>query len=136
MDPVTFGRPSAIAVPKTAEQVAAVVQFANKTGAKLCIACGRHTPESILQDSLMIDMSHGMDDVTVDPVAKTVTVQGGATIGKVDLTCAPHGFIIPMGRLHTTGCAGQMVTTGAHAYCERVFGLGIDYRGGGEVLRH
>lgn len=118
------------------------MQFANKTGAKLCIACGRHTPESILQDSLMIDMSHGMDDVTVDPVAKTVTVQGGATIGKVDLTCAPHGFIIPMGRLHTTGCAGQMVTTGAHAYCERMFGLGIDYllaatvvTGTGEVVK-
>ena len=78
----------------------------------------------------------------VDPVAKTVTVQGGATIGKVDLTCAPHGFIIPMGRLHTTGCAGQMFTTGAHAYCERMFGLGIDYllaatvvTGTGEVVK-
>jgi len=75
----------------------------------------------------MIDMSHGLDAVTVDPAAKTVTVQGGATIGKVDAACAPHGFILPMGRLHTTGCAGQMVTTGAHAYCERMYGMGIDF---------
>lgn len=68
---------------------------------------------------------------------------GGARIGEVDAACAPHHFIVPVGRAHTTGCAGQMVYTGAHGYNERMHGLGIDYmtsatvvisRNGGEIV--
>jgi hypothetical protein len=72
-------------------------------------------------------MSHGMDAVTVDAASGTVKVQGGATIGKVDACLAPHNLILPMGRVGSTGCAGQMLTTGAHGYAERQYGLGIDY---------
>lgn len=133
-DPKSFGKPAAIVVPSTAEHVAAAVKFASATGVKLCIACGRHTHESVVQGALMIDMSHGMNDVTVDLATKTVVVQGGARIGKVDEACAPHGLILPMGRIGTTGCAGQMVTTGAHGYCERAFGLGVDYMIGATVV--
>jgi hypothetical protein len=141
MDPATFGRPAAIVVPKTAEEIAAVVKFASAAGIKVSVACGRHTFESVRQGVLMIDMSHGMNEVSVDAEQKTVKVQGGATIGKVDAACAPHKLILPMGRVGTTGCAGQMLATGAHGYCERAYGLGIDYlvsatvvTGAGEIL--
>jgi FAD/FMN-containing dehydrogenase len=72
-----------------------------------------------------------------------VVAGGGATIGEVDAACAPHHFIVPVGRAHTTGCAGQMLYTGAHGYNERMHGLGIDYmtsatvvvsRNGGEIV--
>ena len=142
LDPVSFGRPSAIAVPKNAEEVAAIVKFAGETGAKLSIACGRHTHTSIVQGALMVDMSTSLNNVTVDPATRIVTVEGGATIGKVDAACAPHFLLIPMGRVGTTGCAGQMACTGAHGYCERLFGLGIDYMtaatvvvGNGAIMR-
>lgn len=68
---------------------------------------------------------------------------GGARIGEVDAACAPHHFIIPVGRAPTTGCAGQMVYTGAHGYNERMHGLGVDHmtsaivvvtRNGGEIV--
>ena len=52
---------------------------------------------------------------------------GGARIGEVDAACAPHHFIVPVGRAHTTGMAGQVLSTGAHGYNERMHGLGIDH---------
>lgn len=127
LDPVTFGRPAAIVVPKSAEEIVAAIKYATATGIKVSVACGRHTHESVRQGVLLIDMSHGLNDVTVDAERRTVTVQGGATIGKVDAACAPHKLIVPLGRIGTTGCAGQMLATGAHGYCERQYGLGIDY---------
>jgi len=141
LDPISWGRPSAIAVPKTAEEVSAVVKFAKIAKVNLSVACGRHTHESVVQSALMVDLSSGMNDVSIDTEKNLIIVQGGATIGKVDQTCAPHGYILPMGRVGTTGCAGQMITTGAHGYIERVMGLGIDYLhsavvvvGSGEVV--
>ena len=126
LDPVAFGKPSAIAVPTTNQHVAAIVQYVSKTHVKVSVACGRHTHESIVQGGLMVDMSHGMNNVTVNETDQTVTVQGGATIGKVDSVCSQYGYIIPMGRVGSTGCIGQMLSTGAHGYCERMYGLGID----------
>ena len=126
-DPESFGRPSAIAVPKTAQQVYAAVQFCMATGSKFSVACGRHTPSSIKQGVLMIDLTSEMNSVVVDPAAKTVTVGGGAKIGAVDAACKPHKYIIPLGRVGSTGCAGQMLCTGAHGYIERKLGLGLDF---------
>lgn len=122
LDPVAFGRPLAIAVPKSALEVSAIVKFAAATGVKVCVACGRHTHESVVQGALMIDMSHGMNEVSVDSANSTVKVQGGATIGKVDAACAPHKLLLPMGRIGTTGCAGQMITTGVNVYKKTIFG--------------
>lgn len=127
MDPESFGRPSAIAVPSTVGEVYAAVKYCMATGNKFSVACGRHTPDSVKQDVLMIDLTSRMNSVTVDPEKRTVTVGGGAKIGEVDAACKPHGYIIPLGRVGSTGCAGQMLCTGGHGYCERALGLGIDY---------
>jgi FAD/FMN-containing dehydrogenase len=126
-DPTSFGRPSAIAIPKTSDEVLAVVKFCKATGCKISVACGRHTPSSIKQGVMMIDMTSQMNSVVVDSESKTITVGGGAKIGAVDAACKPHNFILPLGRVGSTGCAGQMLYTGAHGYCERALGLGVDY---------
>mmetsp|Transcript_1838 Transcript_1838/g.2915 ORF Transcript_1838/g.2915 Transcript_1838/m.2915 type:complete len:508 (-) Transcript_1838:268-1791(-) len=143
LDPISFGRPSAIASVKSAEEILAVVKFSIATGVRIVAACGRHTHESIVQESLCVDLSTHMDFVEADTVTKQVRVGGGATIGKVDSACASFNFIIPLGRVPSTGCAGQMLITGAHGFCERAYGLGVDYmvsavvvvaRNGGEIL--
>lgn len=139
----SFANPSAIVSASSAEEVLAAVRFAMATGVKIQAACGRHTHECMVQNSLCIDLSSYMNYVDVDPQKKTVRVGGGARIGDVDMACKPHNFIIPVGRAPTTGCAGQMIYTGAHGYNERMHGLGIDYmtsatvvvaRNGGEIV--
>lgn len=134
MDPAIFGFPSAIVIPRNAREVAAAVSFAKETGVRLCVACGRHTHLSIRQGDLMIDMTSAMNQVTVDPATRLVTVAGGAKIGLVDAALAPHKLIIPLGRVPSTGTAGQMYTTGGQGFFSGKFGYGIDSMVGAVVV--
>ena len=81
LDPISFGRPSAIASVKSAEEILAVVKFSIATGVRIVAACGRHTHESIVQESLCVDLSTHMDFVEADTVTKQVRVGENAKNG-------------------------------------------------------
>ncbi len=48
-DPAVFGYPSAIAVPRHVNEIAALIAFSKATGVRMCVACGRHTHLSVRQ---------------------------------------------------------------------------------------
>jgi hypothetical protein len=66
-----------------------------------------------------------MNGVRVDPQARTVRVQGGATWGEVDHATHAFGLAVPSGIISTTGVAG-LTLGGGHGYLSRKYGLTID----------
>ena len=80
----------------------------------------------------MIDLSE-MNAVDVDPAARTVRVQGGATWGAVDAATHEHGLALPSGIFSTTGVGG-LTLGGGHGYLSRKYGLTIDNLLAAEVV--
>lgn len=99
------GRPSAIARPANASEVAGVVRWAVACGAPMCIASGRHSVYASRSDTLMLDLS-GLTQLDVDPVARIADVGPGIKLGPFDAACAAHGLATTAGTNPDTGVAG------------------------------
>ena len=66
-----------------------------------------------------------MRGIGVDPRARTVTVEGGATWGEVDAQTNEHGLATPSGIISTTGVGG-LTLVGGLGHLTRKCGLAID----------
>ena len=119
-------RPALIARPADADDVAKVVDFAREKGLPLAIRGGGHNGAGLgtVDDGVVIDLSR-MNDVEVDPDARTVTVGGGATWGEVDRATNEHGMATPSGIISTTGVGG-LTLGGGLGHLTRKCGLAID----------
>jgi FAD/FMN-containing dehydrogenase len=118
--------PAAIAYCVDEKDVAAAIAFARERGLRLAIRGGGHNGGGLgsVDDGLVIDLSI-MNDVKVDPSARMVRVQGGATIGQVDTATHEHGGAVPAGVISTTGVGG-LTLGGGLGHLTRAFGLTID----------
>jgi FAD/FMN-containing dehydrogenase len=119
-------RPRLIARCVDVADVIASVDFAREQGLLLAIRGGGHNGPGLgsCDDGLVIDLST-MKGVRVDPLARTVRVEGGCTSGDVDHATHPYGLAVPFGIVASTGIAG-LTLGGGTGYLTRAHGLTID----------
>jgi FAD/FMN-containing dehydrogenase len=119
-------RPAMIAQCATAEDVAAAVRFAAADGLLLSVRGGGHNiaGHAVCDGGMMIDLS-GMNDVGVNPQARTARVGPGATLAALDRATQAHGLAAPVGVNSTTGVAG-LTLGGGFGWLSRSLGLTID----------
>ena len=119
-------RPAVIARCGSAGDVAAALDFAQKSNLVVAVRGGGHNGPGFgtVEDGLVIDLSP-MNRIDVNAHGRTARVQGGATWGQVDAATHAEGLATPAGIISTTGVGGLTVG-GGHGYLSRKYGLTID----------
>src|SRR6185437_9877421 len=119
-------RPALILQCSGAADVVDGVIFAREQGLALSIKAGGHNVagNAVNDGGIVLDLSQ-MRGVTVDPDARTVRVQGGATWGDCDRETQLFGLAVPGGVVSTTGVAG-LTLHGGVGHLRRKHGLSID----------
>ncbi|WP_181806620.1 FAD-binding oxidoreductase [Streptomyces shenzhenensis] len=114
--------------------VVRAVRFGRELDLKIAVRGGGHSVAGagVGDGALVVDLRR-MHEVTVDPAAKAVRVQGGATIGHLDRATRPYGLATTGGRVATTGVGG-FVLGGGSGWLDRVFGLAVDNLIGVELV--
>lgn len=119
-------RPALIVRASGVADVVATVKFARENELLLAIRGGGHNVAGLAScdGGVMLDLSL-LKGVRVDPTARTVRVQGGATWGDVDRETQVFGLAVPGGVVSTTGVAG-LTLGGGMGWQMRKRGLSID----------
>ncbi len=102
------------------------VNVGRDAGLAIAVRGGAHNAAGLgtVDDGLVIDLSL-MRGVRVDPVARTVQVEGGAVWGDVDHATNVFGLATPSGFISTTGVGG-LTLGGGIGNLTRGYGLSID----------
>ncbi|HWJ83251.1 MAG TPA: FAD-binding protein [Nocardioides sp.] len=112
-------RPAAVALPETADQVAAVVRAAVEAGLKVAPQSTGHGAAALgergLEDTVLVRLSR-LTGVTVDPVARTARVLGGTLWQDVVAAAAPHGLTALHGSAGDVAVAGYVLGGGLSFY--------------------
>ncbi|MCV2393286.1 FAD-binding oxidoreductase [Actinotalea sp. M2MS4P-6] len=119
-------RPLAVVRAAGDADVAATIAFARRHGLDLAVRSGGHNVagNGSVDDGIVLDLGD-LTQVTVDPQAGTVRVQGGATLKDVDAATAPHDLAVPIGVVSGTGVAG-LTLGGGVGWLTRAHGLTAD----------
>ncbi|MGV9302196.1 MULTISPECIES: FAD-binding oxidoreductase [unclassified Nonomuraea] len=119
-------RPALVIRCSGAADVIDAVNLAREYGLLAAVRSGGHSiaGHSARDGALLIDLS-GMRGVWVDPDARLVRVQGGATWGDVDREAQVFNLAVPGGVVSTTGVAG-LTLSGGIGWLHRKYGLSCD----------
>jgi FAD/FMN-containing dehydrogenase len=106
--------------------VVEAVNFAREYRLLLSVRGGGHNVagNAVNDGGVVIDLSP-MNGVRVDPAARTVRVQGGATWGDVDRETQLFGLATPGGVISSTGVAG-LTLHGGWGWLRRKYGYCVD----------
>ncbi|MET7771023.1 FAD-dependent oxidoreductase [Nocardia sp. NPDC005366] len=112
-------RPAAVAIPRSVDEVAAVVRAATAAGLRVAPQSTGHGAgplgERALDDVVLLRLSE-FTGVTVDPAARTATVVGGTLWQDVIAAAAPHGLTAPHGSAPDVAVAGYILGGGLSFY--------------------
>jgi len=118
--------PAAIAVCNDVADVISALRFAREQALTISVRGGSHNVAGTgsVDGGLVIDLAN-INNVHVDPKARTARVGGGATWGDVDHATHAFGLATPSGIISTTGVAG-LTLGGGFGHLTRHFGLSSD----------
>jgi FAD/FMN-containing dehydrogenase len=127
-------RPAAIVRCRTTADVVQVVNVARESGVALAIRGGGHNiaGNALCDDGIVIDLSL-MNAASVDPVARRVSIEGGARLADLDAATQAHGLATPLGINSTTGVAG-LTLGGGFGWLSRRHGMTVDNLVSAEVV--
>jgi FAD/FMN-containing dehydrogenase len=127
-------RPAVIARCATTSDVVRGVNFARDNGLLLAVRGGGHNiaGNAMCDDGIVIDLSQ-MKAASVDPDARRVTIEGGATLADLDAATQAHGLATPVGINSTTGVAG-LTLGGGFGWLSRKHGMTVDNIESAEVV--
>ncbi|KAF3764480.1 FAD-binding domain-containing protein [Cryphonectria parasitica EP155] len=131
-------QPSAVARPRSIEDVQAVIKACTEHGADFNIRAGGHNAagRTLVDGALLIDMRE-LAHVEVSRDKKTAKVAGGALAGNVMNKLGEQGLVTPIGTMGSVGYVGWCVPGGYGAFsalyglgCDQILGAKlVDYRG-------
>src|SRR5450432_3148208 len=127
-------RPAVIARCARTADVVRAVNFARTNGLLLAVRSGGHNiaGSAICDDGIVIDLSQ-MKAAVVDPGARRVTIEAGATLADLDAATQVHGLATPLGINSTTGVAG-LTLGGGFGWLSRKLGMTVDNLESAEVV--
>src|SRR4029079_18402318 len=119
-------RPSVIVRCLDVADVIAAVDYARTNNLLTAIRGGGHNGGGLgtCEGGVVIDLSL-MRGIHVDPLERTVRVEGGALWRDVDTATHPFGLAVPCGFISSTGVGG-LTLGGGIGYLTRQYGLTID----------
>ncbi len=118
--------PALIVRAADAADVAPTIALARRTGLPLAVRGGGHNVagKGTVDGGIVLDLGD-LRAVEVDPGARTVRVQAGATLADVDAATTAHGLAVPIGVVSATGIAG-LTLGGGVGWLTRKHGLTAD----------
>jgi FAD/FMN-containing dehydrogenase len=119
-------RPALIAQCNAVTDVIAALGAARKLGLEFSVRGGGHNVagRATVDGGVMIDLSP-MNGVVVDPKAKTVRAQGGATWAHLNAATQPHSLAVTGGVVSATGVGG-LTLGGGLGWLMGKYGLALD----------
>ena len=127
-------RPSAIVRVADVADIRRVIAKARDEGYELAVRSGGHSivGHSTTDGGLVIDL-RAMSKIEIDPDARTVWVETGATAIQVTEALAEHGLVIGFGDSGSVGVGG-ITLGGGIGFLVRKFGMTIDSLLAAEVV--
>jgi FAD/FMN-containing dehydrogenase len=127
-------RPAVIVRPANAADVSSIVSLARESGIELAVRGGGHSTagHSVSDGGIVLDLS-SLDQLEIDPDARTAWAQAGLTTGRVTDALAAHELAIPFGDTGSVGIGG-LTLGGGIGYLVRQYGLTIDNLLAAEVV--
>ena len=121
------GRQPALKVRATGTaDVVDTVNFARERNLLVAVRGGGHSVAGLssCDGGVVIDLTR-MRAVTVDPIARRASVQGGAVWADVDRETQAFGLVVPGGVVSETGVGG-LTLGGGEGWVRRKYGLTVD----------
>lgn len=116
-------RPAAVALPRSASEVATVVRVAAEAGLRVAPQSTGHNARPLAEqglDDVVIVRTSEMNTVVADPARGVVRVEGGATWEPAVLAAAAHGKAVLHGSSPDVGIAGYSLGGGIGWYARKL----------------